>query len=62
MSMRPFQAAPSHLEPISLFVCGDVITGRGLDQILPHHGNPVLYEPQIRDAGDFVRLAERVSG
>jgi poly-gamma-glutamate synthesis protein (capsule biosynthesis protein) len=48
--------------PIRLFVCGDVMTGRGIDQILPHPGNPVLYEPYVRDAREYVRLAERVNG
>jgi poly-gamma-glutamate synthesis protein (capsule biosynthesis protein) len=43
---------------ISLFLCGDVMTGRGIDQILPHPGNPVLFEPYVKDAGEYVRLAE----
>ena len=51
-----------HAKPIGVFVCGDVMTGRGLDQALPHPGNPVLYEPHVRDAREYVRLAERVSG
>lgn len=25
---------------ITLFLCGDVMTGRGIDQILPHAGMP----------------------
>lgn len=45
-----------------LFLCGDVMTGRGVDQILPHPGNPVLYEPLVHDARRYVRLAEAVSG
>lgn len=52
----------SHAKPIQLFVCGDVMTGRGIDQILPHPSNPVLYEPYVRDARDYVRLAERANG
>lgn len=47
---------------LTLFLCGDVMTGRGIDQILPHPGKPQLYEPYIRDAGDYVRLAERANG
>jgi len=39
-----------------------VMTGRGIDQILPHPGKPQLYEPYIRDARDYVRLAERTNG
>lgn len=49
-------------EPISLFLCGDVMTGRGIDQILPHPGDPVLYESVVRDARQYVQLAERANG
>jgi poly-gamma-glutamate capsule biosynthesis protein CapA/YwtB (metallophosphatase superfamily) len=49
-------------EPICLFLCGDVMTGRGIDQVLPHPGNPVLYESYVRDARAYVRLAESVHG
>jgi poly-gamma-glutamate synthesis protein (capsule biosynthesis protein) len=38
------------------------MTGRGIDQALPHPGNPVLYEPFVRDAREYVRLAESVHG
>lgn len=48
--------------PIRLFLCGDVMLGRGIDQILPHPSQPDLHEPYVRDARDYVRLAERVSG
>jgi len=47
---------------VTLFLCGDVMTGRGVDQILPHPGDPRLREPQIGDASAYVRLAERVAG
>jgi poly-gamma-glutamate capsule biosynthesis protein CapA/YwtB (metallophosphatase superfamily) len=45
-----------------LFLCGDVMTGRGIDQILPHPGDPTLQERHVASAIDYVRLAERVSG
>jgi poly-gamma-glutamate synthesis protein (capsule biosynthesis protein) len=48
--------------PICLFLCGDVMTGRGIDQILPHPNNPVLYETYVRDAREYVHLAEAVHG
>ena len=41
---------------------GDVMLGRGVDQILPHPGEPELREPYVRDARGYVRLAERVNG
>src|SRR5262245_25099067 len=45
-----------------LFLCGDVMTGRGIDQALPHPVNPVLYEPYVRDARDYIELAEKAHG
>lgn len=45
-----------------LFLCGDVMTGRGIDQALPHHVNPVLYEPYVRDAREYLQLAEKAHG
>jgi poly-gamma-glutamate capsule biosynthesis protein CapA/YwtB (metallophosphatase superfamily) len=47
---------------LCLFVCGDVMVGRGIDQALPHPGKPHLFEPYVRDARDYVRLAEAASG
>lgn len=47
---------------VSLFLCGDVMLGRGVDQILPHPGDPPLQESYIRDARDYVALAERANG
>ena len=36
--------------------------GRGVDQILPHPGEPELREPYLRDARGYVRLAEHANG
>lgn len=47
---------------LTLFLCGDVMTGRGIDQLLPYPGDPTLHERHMRDAYDYVRLAERVHG
>ncbi|MDO8438273.1 MAG: CapA family protein [Nitrosomonadaceae bacterium] len=47
---------------ITLFVCGDVMTGRGVDQVLPHPGNPVLYEPYMKSATGYVQIAEEANG
>src|SRR4051812_11696113 len=47
---------------VTVFLGGDVMTGRGVDQILPHPGDPRLREPYIRDARTYVELAERVNG
>jgi poly-gamma-glutamate synthesis protein (capsule biosynthesis protein) len=50
----------SHLATV--FVCGDVMTGRGVDQILTHPSDPCLFEPSVDDARTYVSLAEAVSG
>lgn len=47
---------------ISLFLAGDVMTGRGIDQILAVPGEPTLHERYVRDARDYASLAERKSG
>ena len=47
---------------VTLFLCGDVMTGRGVDQILRHPAGPQLREPYVRDAREYVALAERASG
>jgi poly-gamma-glutamate synthesis protein (capsule biosynthesis protein) len=45
-----------------MFLCGDAMTGRGVDQILPHPGDPALRESVVHDARSYVRLAERING
>jgi poly-gamma-glutamate capsule biosynthesis protein CapA/YwtB (metallophosphatase superfamily) len=47
---------------VRLFLAGDVMTGRGIDQILARPCDPVLYEQWVRDARVYVELAERVNG
>jgi len=47
---------------LRLFLCGDVMTGRGIDQLMPHALDPHIYEPYVKDARDYVRLAESVNG
>ena len=45
-----------------MFLCGDVMTGRGVDQILPHPGDPRLREDSIGGALGYVALAEAANG
>jgi len=47
---------------ITIFLCGDVMTGRGIDQILPHPGDPTLHESYVRSAVGYVRIAEEKTG
>jgi poly-gamma-glutamate synthesis protein (capsule biosynthesis protein) len=66
-SMRP-RSSPSGdratraSRTVTLFLAGDVMCGRGIDQILPHPSPPGLFEPHVRSALDYVELAERASG
>ena len=46
-------------QQLKLFLAGDVMTGRGIDQILPHPGKPDLHEAFVKDARRYVRLAEQ---
>jgi poly-gamma-glutamate capsule biosynthesis protein CapA/YwtB (metallophosphatase superfamily) len=48
--------------PITMFFCGDLMTGRGIDQILPHPSDPVLYEPFMKSALGYVELAKKATG
>jgi poly-gamma-glutamate synthesis protein (capsule biosynthesis protein) len=47
---------------LRLFLCGDVMTGRGIDQLLPHPCHPELFEPWVTDAREYVALAEQRHG
>ena len=47
---------------VTLFFGGDVMTGRGIDQVLPHPSDPVLHESYVKSATGYVELAEEVSG
>ncbi|MDF3298558.1 CapA family protein [Streptomyces tropicalis] len=51
-----------HEDVVTLFLGGDVMLGRGVDQILPHPGDPALRETYIHDARAYVDLAEAASG
>jgi poly-gamma-glutamate capsule biosynthesis protein CapA/YwtB (metallophosphatase superfamily) len=52
----------AYVSSMRLFLCGDVMTGRGIDQALPHQANPILYEPYVRDAREYVHLGEKAHG
>jgi len=60
----PEQMSASHpaRNLIRLVLCGDVMTGRGIDQILPHPCNPTLHESYAHSALDYVHLAEELNG
>ncbi len=47
---------------VKLFLAGDVMIGRGIDQILRHSVDPTISEPYVRSAEGYVTLAERANG
>lgn len=47
---------------IRLFLAGDVMPGRGIDQILLHPGSSLLHEGWAHSALDYVALAEARNG
>lgn len=47
---------------VTILLTGDVMTGRGVDQILPDPGEPRLWERHVDDARSYVTLAEATSG
>ncbi len=53
---------PAAAQSLKLFLAGDLMTARGIDAVLPHPGDPRLHEPYVKDAGGYVRLAERLHG
>jgi poly-gamma-glutamate synthesis protein (capsule biosynthesis protein) len=57
--MRSVERMKDHL---TLFLCGDVMTGRGIDQVLPFPADPRLHEPHMKSSVDYVKLAEEANG
>ena len=53
---------PRDADDITMFLCGDVMTGRGIDQILPGAGLPELHEDYVNTALAYVELAEQANG
>jgi poly-gamma-glutamate synthesis protein (capsule biosynthesis protein) len=47
---------------VTLFLCGDVMTGRGIDQVLPHPSGAEIHERYLGSASDYVKLAEQENG
>jgi len=60
--VRSSSAPPEPPSVIRLFLCGDVMIGRGIDQVLAHPCDPVLHEGYAHSAMDYVSLAETAHG
>ncbi len=54
--------AVSGSRDITLFLAGDVMTGRGVDQVLPHPSDPRLSDNGKKSALHYVERAERAHG
>ena len=59
---NPVEAATKIHNAITIFMCGDVMTGRGIDQILLHPSEPAIYESYMKSAQGYVKIAEDVNG
>ena len=55
-------ASSNDAQTIRLFLGGDVMTGRGIDQILPHPADPRIFESYLKSARDYVALSEQRFG
>ena len=53
---------PPRRQTVRLFLCGDVMTGRGVDQVLPHPCAPEIHESYVHSAQGYMRLAEEANG
>jgi poly-gamma-glutamate capsule biosynthesis protein CapA/YwtB (metallophosphatase superfamily) len=60
--MQPSLQPPDTSHLITLFMTGDVMTGRGIDQVLPHPGDPLIPESYMKSAIGYVELAEQANG
>lgn len=54
--------SPATDREITVCPAGDVMLGRGIDQVLPHPGDPRLAEPWVTDARAYVEMAEAANG
>ena len=65
MTTADYQVADKSLKTrphVTLFMTGDVMTGRGIDQVLPHPADPVIYEGYMKSAKGYVQIAEEANG
>jgi poly-gamma-glutamate synthesis protein (capsule biosynthesis protein) len=49
-------------DAFTVFLAGDVMTGRGIDQAFARPSSPELYESCVHDAREYLQLAERANG
>src|ERR1700745_1006573 len=49
-------------QTVKVFLSGDVMTGRGIDQILPHPCDPRIHEAVVTSATEYLWMAEQRNG
>ena len=64
LGIEPLAATESNpaRKPITLFLAGDVMLGRGVDYVLPHPVAPAASEDPEHTADRYVALAEKANG
>jgi len=65
MTTADYQVADKSLKThphVTLFMTGDVMTGRGIDQVLPYPADPIIYEGYMKSAKGYVQIAEEANG
>jgi poly-gamma-glutamate synthesis protein (capsule biosynthesis protein) len=50
------------VENVKIFMSGDVMTGRGIDQVLPNPSDPIIHESYMKSAVGYVHIAEQANG
>jgi poly-gamma-glutamate synthesis protein (capsule biosynthesis protein) len=61
-SSNPGRSAARGENSVRLFLAGDVMTGRGIDQIMPFSVGRQLHEPRVKRADKYVELAVKANG
>lgn len=59
---EPKAVGPADRGAVRVFLCGDVMLGRGIDQALPHPSDPELREHYVQSARTYLELAEQANG
>ena len=61
-ALRHVPAPPRKSTDVRIFMCGDVMLGRGIDQVLSHPSHHIIHEDLCHSALDYVALAEERNG
>lgn len=62
MTRRALRTSAQQRPTLRVFLCGDVMLGRGIDQILPQPCDAALHEDYVQSALEYVQLSESANG